>query len=322
MVDLPRQTLPTAARAESGGSADVELRRDLLSRVAEQVGEGVAVFGLDDRIVYANAALADLHGCPREELIGQHLSVFIDATPEMLDRGAPPGGDGDVLRAEMLSRRPDGGRLHVKVTVSPLVDDSGVLTGWIVCVRDISAQKELEARLQRAALHDPLTDLPNRRLFTDRLEHALARAARAGTAVALLFIDLDGFKGVNDLHGHAAGDQLLVEAARRFRMCIREADTLARLGGDEFVLLVEDVDGMAQPIGTGERLLDALDTPFRIGEAVVRVSASIGVAMSSPEAPRSLLHAADSAMYQAKQAGGGRIVVRHRESSPPPRDGR
>jgi diguanylate cyclase (GGDEF)-like protein len=163
--------------------------------------------------------------------------------------------------------------------------------------------------LQRAALHDPLTDLPNRRLLYDRLEHALAGAERTGAAVAVLFIDIDGFKRVNDVHGHEIGDQLLLQIAQRFQACIRGTDTLARLGGDEFVVVLEHVTDAEEPHSTAQRLSATLGSAFQFGPVSVEISASIGIALSTTGAQRSLLHAADSAMYIAKTAGPGRIVT-------------
>ena len=310
MVDLPRQTPPTAARAESGGSADVELRRDLLSRVAEQVGEGVAVFDVDDWLLYANPALAALHGCTAQELLGQHLSTFVPASPAAAQQRdvAEALGDG-ILRAEISSHRLDGSPLDVLVTVSSLRNDTGTRIGRIVCVRDVTDRKQLERRLERAALHDPLTDLPNRRLLLDRLDLALSTAERTDSAVAVLFLDLDGFKQVNDRHGHATGDALLVQTAARLRAGLRDGDTLARLGGDEFVVLVEGVTDPDDPWRTAVRLSQALTAPFSLGGVRVLVSASIGIAVSTSSTHRSLLHAADNAMYRAKNTGPGHILA-------------
>ena len=304
------------------GRSAQEKRRELLSQVAGQVGEGVAVFDLDDRVVYANPALAALHDCAADELVGRHLSTFVG--PPGGSTGEPPGGPaaraaaeaiGDgVLRAEMESRRLDGSPLDVDVTVSSLRNDAGDRIGRIVCVHDVTVRKELQRQLQRASLHDPLTDLPNRRLLADRLEHALVRAEATASVVAVLFIDLDGFKGVNDAHGHDAGDQLLVQAADRLRACLRVGDTLARLGGDEFVVLVEDVTETDQPTRTAERVVATMADPFDLGGTPVRISASVGVALSATGSQRSLLHAADSAMYEAKATGRGRIVASHWEA--------
>ena len=213
-----------------------------------------------------------------------------------------------VARAELTRCRVDGTSFAAHVTLSLLHDDGGTLAGRVLCVQDITVRKHLEAQLHRAALHDPLTDLPNRRLLLDRLEHALAVATIVGAAVAVLFIDLDGFKAVNDSHGHEIGDQLLIQCADRLKGCLRDADTVARLGGDEFVVLLEGVADSEEPQAIAKRLLHALMQPFKLDRATVRISASIGIATGTSCTPRTLLHAADSAMYEAKGTGVGQII--------------
>jgi diguanylate cyclase (GGDEF)-like protein len=183
----------------------------------------------------------------------------------------------------------------------------------VITTRDVTAQKELEEQLQHNAFHDALTGLANRALFTDRLEHALARTDRAGT-VGVLFVDLDDFKAVNDGAGHAAGDTLLLAVADRLRQVLRPEDTVARLGGDEFAVLLEDASGGSARTAA-ERLVAALAEPFAdpAGEAggSVRVTASVGIATGRPGRHQAaeLVRHADVAMYAAKEAGKGRAAV-------------
>ena len=295
------------ARGRSPGP--LHWRNECLAQIVNQVGDGIGVFDLDDRLVYANPALAALHETTCEELDGRHLSTFIDLTEDMLQSRFQAESAGEPLRTIITTRGPHGRQWDVSVSVSALRDAEDTLVGRIVSVRDVTEYKRLEERLKRAALHDPLTDLPNRRLLSDRLEQALARADRAATAVAVLFIDLDGFKAVNDEHGHAAGDRLLVEATRRFTASLREADTLARMSGDEFVVLLEGVTDQSEPTATAERLVASLSVPFLVHGTDMHVSASIGIAVSSGANKRNLLHAADSAMYQAKNSADRRIVT-------------
>ena len=171
--------------------------------------------------------------------------------------------------------------------------------------RSLARSRLMEIELKRQAFHDPLTKLANRALFIDRVEHALTRGARERRSVAILFLDLDDFKAVNDSLGHAAGDELLVGAAQRISACVRPSDTTARLGGDEFAVLLEDASIPEGAIPTAERILHSLEEPFHIEGSEVRVRASVGVALGAlPEVDTGrLLRNADAAMYRAKARG-------------------
>jgi diguanylate cyclase (GGDEF)-like protein len=187
-----------------------------------------------------------------------------------------------------------------------LLDDPDV-RAVVVTTRDVTAQKQLEAQLQHNAFHDTLTGLANRALFADRLDHALARTDRLAAPVAVLFVDLDDFKAVNDGSGHTAGDELLVAVARRLRETLRPSDTIARLGGDEFAVLIEDAAEPGRPAVAAERLLAALAEPFD----GTRITASVGIATGAAgqHDAAELLRHADVAMYAAKAAGKGRSAV-------------
>ncbi len=176
---------------------------------------------------------------------------------------------------------------------------------------DVTERKDFEDRLARQALYDPLTGLPNRTLFLDRLAQGVRRARRTpARGCAVLFVDLDRFKEVNDRLGHAAGDRLLVEAARRLERAVRPGDTVARLGGDEFTVLLEDVSGPEDAVPVAERLRAEFDRPFELEGGPVRVTASIGVAAGgAPERAEDLLRDADRAMYRAKELGRARFAV-------------
>jgi len=204
--------------------------------------------------------------------------------------------------------RRDGTDFPARVTLTLLRDDAGALIGRVLCVQDITPQRQLEEDLRHAALFDPLTLLPNRRLLRDRVEHALVIRARRHTGVAALFVDLDGFKQVNDSFGHDVGDEVLVEVARRLGARVRGCDTLARLGGDEYVMLIEELADPQQVTLVAERVLAAFGEPVRTAAGNIAVSASVGVHLATDSDDYdSLLRSADRAMYDAKGSGRGTI---------------
>ncbi|MGW3627921.1 putative bifunctional diguanylate cyclase/phosphodiesterase [Streptomyces sp. NPDC000880] len=265
---------------------------------------------------YVSPAAAGVYGREAEELIGSELACLIH--PEDLGRvihevrrflAAPPA-DEPTTRIDCRFRSGSGDWLNVESTVNR---HQG---GLIFNSRDITERVRLQAQLQHNAEHDPLTDLPNRALFTERVRQALTgrRAGDSGTAV--LFIDLDGFKGVNDRLGHLAGDELLIQAARRLQDSVRSGDTAARLGGDEFAALVVG-DGSRdqsarqyQVREIADRLRLTLSQPYRVDGREVRVAASIGVAFAEPAiTPTDLMRNADLAMYRAKAAGKDRVEL-------------
>ncbi len=184
-----------------------------------------------------------------------------------------------------------------------------VINGLVLNTRDVTEQSVIKAQYMHQAFHDPLTDLANRSLFLYQVGHALARASRMGQPVTVLFLDLDNFKTVNDSLGHAAGDRLLVDAARRLAQCVRDSDLIARLGGDEFAVLVEDADNVRDVLVIAERVAAALGKPFMLGGKEVFVSASVGIARTEPgETADELVRNADVAMYVAKTRGKGQCV--------------
>ncbi|HMK96272.1 MAG TPA: diguanylate cyclase, partial [Acidimicrobiales bacterium] len=211
---------------------------------------------------------------------------------------------GSSATAEWRVKHNDGSWRDMEVAVNNLLAEPTV-EGIVLTLRDVTAQKKLENELKHQAFHDALTALANRALFRDRLEHALARSARSLSSLAVLFLDLDDFKLVNDTLGHAAGDDLLVEVARRLLASLRTGDTAARFGGDEFAVLLEETQGPEDANHAAERILEGLRPPFQLKDRQVSVHASIGIAYSKlgTEDPAELLQAADVAMYAAKARG-------------------
>jgi len=185
------------------------------------------------------------------------------------------------------------------------LDEAGKLASILALAQDVTARVEAEEQLQQAAVHDALTGLPNRNSLAARLEHAIIRVNRSGDRLALLFIDLDRFKKVNDTLGHAAGDEVLRQAAARIRACVREVDSVARLGGDEFVVLLESDVRPDTPGIIGERIRASFKSPFDYRGAEVKVGASVGVRLYPDHArdPAALLESADEAMYRVKHSG-------------------
>lgn len=204
----------------------------------------------------------------------------------------------------VLVRR-EGAELAVESSASPIHDRHGGVIGAVMVAHDVTAARELSGKLARLALHDSLTDLPNRTLFRERMAEAMLRARATASSVALLYVDLDRFKQTNDSLGHNVGDLLLQGVAKKLLACVRSSDTVSRVGGDEFVLVLADVHSAADAAGCAEKILHALSGGFLIGDLNLSVTASIGIALYPAHAADAdtLLRHADAAMYRAKYSG-------------------
>ena len=268
------------------------------------------ILAVDGSLIYANKAFLQLcepsaqlsardniaRLCPS---IGAQLAGEL---PRVIATRAPCSG-------EILCAPAAGPALTYRYALMPVLNDAGQVESITGTARNISELNASREEIYRNAYYDSLTELPNRRLFHDRLEQDVRHAARTGNALALLFIDLDCFKEVNDRSGHAAGDMLLRESARRISACVRATDTVARIGGDEFTVILTAVNKVSHVEILAQDVLDALATPFRIDEKEVHVSGSIGVTLYPQDAnsPGDLVRNADQAMYVAKQAGRNRF---------------
>ena len=268
---------------------------------------------LDDDVIAANAAFCDMVGRSREELVGFDSKPF--TYPE--DIGITEESHERMLRGEVSQVRyikryqhKDGRTIVAEVSKSPARDEAGNTLYFIISERDITEERTLTAQLSHQALHDPLTGLANRALFEDRLAQAMSRIERMGGYCALLLLDLDDFKGINDTHGHLVGDQLLAEVAQRLETVTRTADTLCRFGGDEFLYLAEGVSGPGEADELAARLMNTLDEPFRIGELTFNQRASLGVVVWDAETDDEVdvVRDADIALYEAKRLGKGRHI--------------
>ena len=221
---------------------------------------------------------------------------------------------------EIWNRRKNGEFYAAMLNVSAVRNSKNHIDYFVALYTDITAKKNYQHQLERRAYHDPLTGLANRVLLTDRLDQAMAHALRHHQQLALVYLDLDGFKAVNDAHGHQGGDLLLITLAERMQAVLREGDTLARVGGDEFVAVLVDLASNAESGPVLERMLRAASTPVLIEAAPVQVSASVGVTyfpQNCPTSAEQLLEQADQAMYQAKQSGKNRIQI---FGAPPPEE--
>ena len=287
-----------------------------LRGVVNAAMDGLMILNGGERITECNEALCDLTGHTRQALLRMTIGdLDPSAAAGPAETDAPTGVAGWIARIvavgsdrfESRWRRWDGALIDVEVTASHLPISQEIC----VFVRDISQAKAHERELDRIAHFDALTGVPNRTLLADRMRQAVAQTKRAGALLAVCYIDLDGFKPVNDQFGHAAGDSLLVQVARRLASQLRGGDTLARIGGDEFIVLLQGMDGDADCEVAVTRLLEAMRQPFVVAAHEVMVSASIGVALY----PRddvdvdTLLRHADQAMYQAKESGKNRFHV-------------
>lgn len=268
------------------------------------------ILDLDDGFIYANKALADLHGASARDIVGKsfHELALADAVP-MRGQLALAKATKTVIRGEFPHRMPSGVDAQFEYILIPILDETGALEAIAGNARDITERKQIEEKVIHAANYDALTGLPNRNLFHDRLERDIKHAARSGLPVALLFVDLDGFKEVNDRLGHDAGDQLLRRAARRIGGCVRDMDTVARVGGDEFVVILGEIRQPAHIETLAGKILGELAKPFPIGDEAIRISGSIGIALYPQDAATSddLVRKADRAMYAAKKAGRDRF---------------
>src|SRR5450759_5179778 len=282
-----------------------ELR--LASKVFETTADAIVITDADDRVVMINAAFSKLTGYDAREIVGK----ILDESPfrpldvaEAQARDARLNRD-SVVTAEVPRVRKDGTPLSLWLTASCVRNADGTIRNYVRVFTDISLLKATQQELEQLASFDTLTGLPNRRLLHDRLEQAARRALRSNKGMTVMFIDLDGFKKVNDTLGHDVGDLLLQEVALRLQKCIRLSDSVGRLGGDEFAMVLEDTQAPADSVQIAERILAALASPFVLGGHPVTATASIGIAVYPKDGTDALtlLKNADVAMYRAKQAG-------------------
>jgi diguanylate cyclase (GGDEF)-like protein/PAS domain S-box-containing protein len=302
------------ARADLDASdANLRASEERFRSLVQNASDVTAILNTAGEMTYVSPAAERLWGRQPDTLRGNTLLDMVH--PEHLAAAQVHLAEvvrqpGLTLTTELRLQHADGSSRDFEVVSTNLLDQPAV-AGVVVTYRDVTDRKAFEQQLRHLAFHDPLSQLPNRALFLDRLEQALARARRHGRPVAVLFLDLDNFKVINDSLGHQAGDALLIETAQRLQGCLRAGDTVARLGGDEFTILLEEVADQDEAIAVAERIAEVLRAPIQVAEREVFVSASIGLALSSAcgDQPDTLLRNADIALYQAKADGKARWAM-------------
>ncbi|THB69972.1 MAG: diguanylate cyclase [Desulfovibrio sp.] len=290
---------------------------------------GIAATDTDFMITYFNPSAEKMLGLPSAQVVGRNAKDFHSGPDNILHNKM------DEVAALIRDEGPGSGHIfgfehgdpaeerHIQARISGIWDGSSLLVGFVLMLNDITDQKKAEDTIRHMAYHDMLTGLPNRLLFNDRLELELARAARNRHPLALMALDLDRFKEVNDTMGHQAGDHLLKELGRRFNLLLRQSDTVARFGGDEFVFLLPEVGDTEDLLSVAEKILDAVSEPFIISGKEVAISGSVGGAVFPQDGDNSdiLVRNADRAMYAAKEHGrngGGAVLYLYNQATPLP----
>ena len=309
---LARQWVAVRANLRLTGEAVARESETRFRALVQHASDMLLIVDADFTVRYASPAAVAAFGRTNEALVGEPLLQLVhpgDVAEAISLLGQAVARGRESVRGEWRFRTPDGRTLMAEHVATNLLDEATV-EGIVLNSRDVSERADLERQLTHQAFHDPLTHLANRTLFLDRLEHACRRASRSTGGVALLFLDLDDFKRVNDSLGHAAGDQLLVQTSARIAAELREGDTLARLGGDEFAILLEDVRDAALASDVGDRVLRVLRAPFSLEGREISVGVSIGIASADAgDRPSDLMRNADLAMYIAKTRGKGACAV-------------
>jgi diguanylate cyclase (GGDEF)-like protein/PAS domain S-box-containing protein len=313
-----RYALRTLAHQVSLALSSAELSAEVHRRTSEarfstlvqNSSDLITVLSADHTILYQSPSIERVLGYSAEEVTGSSFERLLHPEEHgrllrRLTDGAGAGGRAEVI--DCLLAHKDGTLRQFEILHTDLLSDTTV-GGIVLNGRDVSERKAFEEQLAHQAFHDPVTHLANRALFNERVRHAVARTLREGMGMAVLFVDLDDFKTVNDSLGHAVGDRVLLEVAQRISGSVRAADTAARFGGDEFAILLEDVHDMSTAVETAERILDALSRPLELEENHLVIRASLGISIAEPGNPTDadeLIRNADAAMYIAKSDGKG-----------------
>jgi diguanylate cyclase (GGDEF)-like protein/PAS domain S-box-containing protein len=299
------------------------MRHDETTRVADReqaeatlnsIGDAVLSTDTEGRVVYLNLAAETMTGWSREAAVGRHVEEVF----RLIDRGTRDVAPNPMTLAIRLNKtvglaancilvRPDGREIEIEDSAAPIYDQAGRVTGAVIVFRDVGIALETSRQMSHLAQHDALTGLPNRLSLNDRLIAAIALAHRRGKPLAVLFLDVDGFKAVNDSLGHAAADDVLRLIGARLTATLRQSDTVTRYGGDEFVIVLSEIEGAEAAGLVARKLLLAIAGTRRGDSTGLHLTASIGVSLypDHGQDPATLVAIADAAMYEAKRAGAG-----------------
>ena len=288
-------------------SGDDRLSRAVLLRAFEQNREAVLITDRDNRIVAVNAAFTQLTGYSSDDVVGKNPRLLASGNvgPDFYARMWHTLNQHDHWEGEIWDKRKDGTTYPKWLAISLVRDSAGNIENHVANFTDISANKETADRLAQLAYHDPLTHLPNRLALDAQLTHALRIGKRENRQLALMLIDLDNFKNINDTLGHHIGDELLQEVAKRLRGCVRASDLVARLGGDEFVVVLPEIDGPLTAARVAGKVQSSLAEYYQVADHVLYATPSIGISLfpGDGQDANTLLRNADAAMYHAKNAG-------------------
>ncbi len=279
----------------------------LHSAIMNSMTDAVCVTDSQGHLEWVNEAYTARFGVSAEHVLGAPLRSFPYAQLQDQWPQVTPGPKKiAVTTSEIMEKGKDGESFVFEQVLTPLFDNAGEVTHFVAILRDVTARKVAEMEMKYQAYHDSLTDLPNRVMFEDHLRLAIAQARRNGNLVALLFLDLDNFKAVNDQYGHQMGDRLLRVVAKRLVSCVRTTDTVSRLSGDEFVMILQNLDRIQDVRQVAQKILQCLTPPIRLNGCEVSIQTSIGISVYPKDStdPRHLIEIADQAMYRSKEAGG------------------
>jgi diguanylate cyclase (GGDEF)-like protein/PAS domain S-box-containing protein len=282
----------------------------MLSQAMQSVKESVCVTDTEGRISFVNEAFTGTFGYLRGEVLGKELHAFFKGRGHRAFMEVLSGSSGlESWQGELESRRKNGETFPISLSISRVKDELGKTVGYAVIIRDITELKRYEEQIQYMAYHDQLTDLPNRRFFFSRLGEILGNRRQEPEPVALLFLDLDQFKQINDSMGHDVGDHLLRAVARRLAQTVRGDDFVSRMGGDEFTFILRGLRSREEAALVANRILRCFDDPFTVEGGAFRITGSLGVSFYPLDGRDAitLVKKADAAMYRAKSAGGSAV---------------